>query len=324
MDVFLLDERWNREELPCWTQREYCEAVIASGPSQNKYRWCTDLLLSGSALTGGGTCCDKDEKIFRGWCKEPSSRQHPLYAEACDVSSANFGSRMLVLDGIGGLREPNDNDPVDVYQSSPICEMLGRTQRAWFRQAIATSRAPVKLVASGSVVMANSLWQQRNVDGKPVAAYCSGDNWDCYDAAQQEFFHVVASASGCVIVLTGDYHWTEIKVLNNDNDKASYNVGRHTSLPDTGLIQVMSSGLTTSTSPNRTCEQFLAMGDFAHDPQKLRQGGECNVITGGSFASLHVQSKGSTLEALTVVMRDGRGNKVYAHEIDISKCRPVS
>lgn len=78
VEVFLLDERYNREELPCWTQRDYCQAILDAGPSQHKYQWCADFLLNGSALTGGASCCDKDEKLFRGWCTERASKAHPL------------------------------------------------------------------------------------------------------------------------------------------------------------------------------------------------------------------------------------------------------
>lgn len=323
VDVFLLDERYNREELPCWTRKEFCDAVLGSGPGHGDFRWCTDFLVNGSAVTGEGSCCGKDEAIFRGWCRADSSRRHPLFGEACDPSHARFGTRMLVLDDAGGIRPPDASDPVDLYQASPFCDMLGRTQRLWFREALAASSAPLKLIASGSVAIGNPQWQRRTVDGEEVRAWCSGDNWDCYGAAQQDFFHTVASASGCVIVLTGDHHWTDIRVLDPANDAATYDVKSHgTILPDTGLVQVMSSGLTESTSPNRTCQEFLDLG-FTRDPHHLRQGGECNVVTGGSFASLHVQSRGGALQSVTIVMRDRRANEVYSQKLDVAKCRAV-
>jgi len=37
---------------------------------------------------------------------------------------------------------------------------------------------------------------------------------DCYPAAQASLLHTIAEASGCVVVLTGDMHFSDIKMLD--------------------------------------------------------------------------------------------------------------
>lgn len=42
---------------------------------------------------------------------------------------------------------------------------------------------------------------------------CSDDDWSCWRPAQVNLLHTLANAtSGCVVVLTGDYHYSDIKV----------------------------------------------------------------------------------------------------------------
>lgn len=41
----------------------------------------------------------------------------------------------------------------DAEQASPFCEVLGRNQRQWLRRSLQSSRAAVKLVLSGSVLL---------------------------------------------------------------------------------------------------------------------------------------------------------------------------
>lgn len=76
------------------------------------------------------------------------------------------------------------------------------------------------------------------------------------------------------------------KVLTQENNDATYGVGLKkegavgsdeedssgggTNLPPSGLVQVMSSGLTASTSPNVSCAEFLAKG-YTLDTLKLRE-----------------------------------------------------
>lgn len=159
VDVFILDERYEREPLPCQTRRAFCEHELALGTSTSA-AWCEDFLFGGPL--GEGSCCNKDEKIFLGWCQLESSRQSEYFREACDPTYPNFGSRSLVLkDGEDGegfvLARPNGSEPLDVQQSSPFCEVLGRTQRRWLRRAVRESVAPLKLFVSGSVLLHNPL-----------------------------------------------------------------------------------------------------------------------------------------------------------------------
>ena len=49
-----------------------------------------------------------------------------------------------------------------------------------------------------------------------IECYCGGDNLDCYRVAQQELLYTInhESTTGCSIVITGDYHYSDIKALN--------------------------------------------------------------------------------------------------------------
>ena len=108
------------------------------------------------------------------------------------------------------------------------------------------------------------------------------------------------------------------------------------------VVQVMSSGLTRSTSPLESCEHFLRRG-FTADVSGLRVGGEAEgaspceaVVTGGSFASIHLtaaqrsgggkkkkKKKQAQLKTLDVVLRDRNGEERYRHRIDPDTCNAV-
>jgi len=82
IDVFLLDERYERESIPCDTRRSYCEAIIAkygAGEEDTEAAWCLDFFKGG--YNGTGTCCNKDEIIFHGWCKQEDNQHKVLYRE---------------------------------------------------------------------------------------------------------------------------------------------------------------------------------------------------------------------------------------------------
>lgn len=73
--LYLLDERYNRDPLPCYTKRAYCLDILQNYPNNPKYGWCNDFLngyVSGS--TKFGSCCDKDETIYYGWCLNPNNQ----------------------------------------------------------------------------------------------------------------------------------------------------------------------------------------------------------------------------------------------------------
>jgi alkaline phosphatase D len=87
-------------------------------------------------------------------------------------------------------------------------------QRAWLKDVISASDAPVLLVASGSVVLGAPSRVNKPTDDPPYTGYCSGDDWDCYRPAQQNLLATLSTARGCVIILTGDYHSADIKRLD--------------------------------------------------------------------------------------------------------------
>lgn len=48
IDVFLLDERYDRDALPCAVRRENCSSILSAGnDSTFFYHWCDDYLRSG-------------------------------------------------------------------------------------------------------------------------------------------------------------------------------------------------------------------------------------------------------------------------------------
>ena len=56
-------------------------------------------------------------------------------------------------------------------QGSPICDVLGPSQRRWLQRELASSHAPLRIVASGSVPF-GSLGYLGDPHGE-----CSGDDW---------------------------------------------------------------------------------------------------------------------------------------------------
>ena len=67
-------------------------------------------------------------------------------------------------------------------------------QRSWLDTVLPQLSAPLLVVASGSVLLAAP---------ESTTSQCSGDDWDCYRPAQTNLLHKIASAQGCVIVITG-------------------------------------------------------------------------------------------------------------------------
>lgn len=211
VDVFVLDERYEREPLPCDTRAEYCRMVLADNSSTSsavQRAWCRDFLRGGPL--GEGSCCRKDEDIFFGWCRTANASSSPWFRYACDVSFASFGMKALHLLG-GELVEPTDKDAVDGFQDSPFCEVLGRTQRRWLQEAVSRSTAAVQVFVSSSVLLYDPTpstcgTSSSTPSGAPCR--CGGDNLDCYRTAQAQLLHTIATSSqGCAVVLTGDYHF---------------------------------------------------------------------------------------------------------------------
>lgn len=71
-----------------------------------------------------------------------------------------------------------------------MCEMLGLRQRLWLRNRLAASKAPLKIIASGSVLAGSVGYADVS-----SSAVCSGDDWMCWLSAQQNFLHTLANAT---------------------------------------------------------------------------------------------------------------------------------
>jgi alkaline phosphatase D len=160
IDIFVLDERYERDTVPCEMRREYCELVVLPEDALPEYHdlraWCLDFLYGDSVSNNVGSCCKLDEEIYFGWCRNPMNIKHHLWQEACNVSSSNFAHRSLYFDEVGELVSgPSgfDNDGHDVFQRTAFCDVLGRQQRLWLRSAVASSKASLKIFVSGSVVL---------------------------------------------------------------------------------------------------------------------------------------------------------------------------
>eukprot|EP00210_Caulerpa_lentillifera_P006464 g6176.t1 len=92
IDVFLLDERYNRDALPCFVRRRFCRTMLrVHNESTFAYRWCHDYLRSGGPA-GEGSCYKADDLWANGWCETNERKDHDgdLWNIACDPSSEHF------------------------------------------------------------------------------------------------------------------------------------------------------------------------------------------------------------------------------------------
>lgn len=48
---------------------------------------------------------------------------------------------------------------------------------------------------------------------------CSGDDLACWPRAQVNLLHTVANASGCTVLLVGDFHYSDLKVIQPGGDQ---------------------------------------------------------------------------------------------------------
>ena len=176
--------------------------------------WCRDYLYSGGLSGTDGSCCAADDAFAHGWCLSAGAGEHPLWQVACNASSPDYGSLPLVLRG-GQPAAPDPANATEMEEASPLCEVLGPRQRRWLDLALAASRAPIKLIVSGSVVLGSSPLEA-NSEANGWEGQCSGDDWDCYRPAQAALLGALQrharAHGGCYIVLTGDYHMSDIKV----------------------------------------------------------------------------------------------------------------
>jgi alkaline phosphatase D len=162
--------------------------------------------------------------------------------------------------------------------SSPTCEVLGPQQRRWLAQQLAGSSAALHVVASSSV-LAGSLGYVASDN-----TACSGDDWACYPRAQVHMLHTLANASGCVVVLTGDYHYSDLKVIQ-PGGQHSYAAALQTARLGKPVYQAMASGMTFSTAEHSV--QPCA-GSFREDLVGLRPGGACSYVSAPAFGMLEV------------------------------------
>ncbi|KAL2619841.1 hypothetical protein R1flu_000046 [Riccia fluitans] len=281
IDVILLDERFDRDSKPCEIRREFCKLVAGPDPRKYKHEWCKDFLSGGT--DGRGSCCSKDERIWAGWCKlNPQLGDDELWEAACNPASKMYGIPGLEIDTSSGAPFRSGLTLNSKNGEGVLCEVLGVQQRAWLQDELYKSRAPLKLIVSGSPVFNNP---EDFVCGKALkwrpAVNCSCfDDYDCYRPAQMNLLHLMAHAPGCVVVLTGDFHFSDIKVLQPG--KKSYSDAYNSFHLPRPVYQVMASGLTTDTAQKVTCDGYRV------DKLGFRPGGECAFVSGPAFGMIEI------------------------------------
>lgn len=317
VDVFLLDERYNRDTIACRTRRAFCEKVVFPRPGHSKTAWCEDFLRGGAG--GRGSCCGKDEEFYFGWCREPAARRDPLWVEACDPAHAAFGRRNFRLRG-GRLAPPDlDGGMDDSAAGSAFCEVLGRNQRHWLQEALGASTAPLQLIVSGSVLVADAVevdcpYGARDTFGNPVKCVCDSDDFDCYRPAQINLMHTIANSSTCAVVLTGDHHYSDIRLVRNEAGHP-YSDAYEAPRLRKPLVQVMASGLTNSTARGvRSCAD-------RPNPAGLRVGGDCAFTADTAFGFVDVDWESWTAK---LQIRDGESADVlFEQRLDVKTCQPL-
>eukprot|EP00249_Psilotum_nudum_P012012 c23529_g1_i1 orf=105-1763(+) len=312
IDIYLLDERYYRDALPCHIRKSFCQNEVLSDMQHPKYTWCLDFLQGGEF--GIGSCCKRDDEVFYGWCLQTLNRENPLWAGMCDPKSPSFGTHSIRIDHEGHLPNNVGLEHSDSNAEPSFCEVLGKKQRLWLESALLQSNAPLKLVVSSSVVLGNPVKKNcegPNADIDGVECPCSGDDWECYKPAQLQFLELLSHVQGCVVLLTGDYHYSDIKVLRPGQQPYSKYYGDiQFSYP---LFQVMASGLTTNTGLNFSCDALRK------DPLGLRDHDECSFIRGPSFGMIEVL----WVEPLIrLQIRDGMtGNIKLESNLSLSSCQ---
>lgn len=149
---------------------------------------------------------------------QDANRKHPSWYELCDSTSDVFAQQLVVLDTDNTTVLPLSADLWTSRQqqlaprlleatTSPICEVLGLQQRQWLQEQMQSSKAALNIIASGSVLAGSVGWKE--ADGRE----CSGDDLLCWPRAQINLLHTVANASGCTVVITGDFHYCDLKII---------------------------------------------------------------------------------------------------------------
>lgn len=325
MDIYLLDERYERDTLPCESRRELCTALLSDdsivvgideATRRGQKAWCEDFLVNGAKQNEGnnnfglermGSCCLKDEQIFFGWCLLNTSLSNVYFREACDVTYEHFGMRALTLDHNGDLTEPVDITEGDKFQESPFCDVLGRQQREWLRNELRSSSAALSVFVSGSVVLGNPTHNycsgmfvtgknrsnQESI-GTEISCRCTGDDFDCYRVAQKELLYLISSSqpqSGCSVIITGDLHFGDIKALYPDAHP--YTQSSAYPYPSSGVTTDISETwnpvyqVMSSGLTDSTALNYSCTGE-RRDPLGLRTHRECDFVTGPNFGMVSV------------------------------------
>ncbi|PSC67028.1 Clavaminate synthase isoform B, partial [Micractinium conductrix] len=306
VDLVLLDERYERAPLPCEIRDDWC--------------------CKGGATGKEGSCCKADRSIYSGWCTEKANHKDPLWQEACNVSSPLFGQQPLY--NSGGILGPSDvEDARQTEERSSFCELLGAPQRRWLERALGGRTAAVKVVASGSVLFGNSGLEE-NSQANGWSGRCGGDDWDCYRPARLNLLHMLQrhAHGACVVVITGDYHFSDIKAAYPGSGKP-YSAAYETEGWSTPIYQagsdggrkVMASGMTNSTArPNAPCE------GYRRDTTGMRIAGECGFVKVPAFGMLQFDWAARTL---SMQIRGGEGaaggTVLQQLTISLDTCRPV-
>lgn len=306
IDIFLLDGRYYRDTLPCYTRKSFCEKAALADPQHPKHDWCLDFLQGGNMQRG--SCCMKDEAIFYGWCLKPGNKAHASWDSLCNPKSPVYGRYASTLS------HHEIPDGIDLDENSVFCEVLGDQQRNWFKDEILRSKAPIKLVISSSIVVGNPLkktCEDLSSATNEVECPCSGDDWECYKPAQLQLLNVLTRSSGCVVLLAGGLEYSDIRVLR----EGAYHSLKHfgdleVSYP---LYQVMASGLTTSATRNFSCDTLR------QDPLGLRDHAECDFVKSPSFGMIEVEW--DTDPTVKLQVRDGTtGSVKLQSRLKLSSC----
>ncbi|KAI7841581.1 hypothetical protein COHA_004751 [Chlorella ohadii] len=322
VELILLDERYERDPLPCQIRDEWCRNIVLQDKAHPSFGWCQDFLETGGEGRTG-SCCKADHAIFYGWCLQAANRKDPLWEVACDPASPKFGSQALAVQPDGRLAPRDVQYPEQAEQDSSFCELLGWEQRQWLETVLAASTAPVKVIASGSVLFGSTPLDNNTAENQ-WQGRCSGDDWDCYRPAQLNLLHTLqrhaAATKGCYIVITGDYHYSDIKVAKPGADQLTlYSDAYQTGNWSTPIYQVMASGMTNSTArPDAKCE------GYRKEWAGLRIEGECGFVKLPSFGMLEIDWDARRLSMQIRGAESPQGGKVLQQlTISLDTCQPV-
>ncbi|KAL3681968.1 hypothetical protein R1sor_024924 [Riccia sorocarpa] len=314
IDVILLDERFHRDSKPCETRRKFCELVALPDPKKYKHEWCKDFLFGGK--DGIGSCCRKDEQIWAGWCKINRKPGDELWEAACNPASKMYGFPGLEINASSGAPFWSGLTSVSKNGEGVLCEVLGVEQRAWLQDELYKSKALLKLIVSGSPAFNNpqDFVCAKALKWRPAVNCSCFDDYDCYRPAQMNLLHMMAHAPGCVVVLTGDFHFSDIKVLQPGEQSYSDAYGSF-DLPRP-IYQVMASGLTSDTAQMAACDGYRV------DRSGFRPGGECAFVSEPAFGMIEIDWDAPEKLAKLQV-RDESGEVKIESILRLDTCSPA-